>query len=243
MKHLYLCTMIYLIMFAANSQETITISGYDGTATTIDATSNVNQTITIVFEDADIVQNFYTENRASIFMYGGLDTDAGGFQGAPDFGDLSSQPELLLTDGDSATAPNTYNITINLAQFYSSIPNGTTVYGFNFLFQNEFGGGGNNQSADLYINLVDAPKDDTLSIASFNKNNFVSFIGNELVVSSASGDLDLSVYDNLGRAIKTLSIANSESGQKIDLGLEKDQIYIVKVSGETQSKTLKFISM
>ena len=171
-KLLLIFTFSVLIQLTS-AQEVLTFSAYNGSPATITATtSTVNDDITIVFEDSDIINNFYTDGRTFIHMFGGLDTPAGGFQDSPGFGDLASQPQLTLVSGDTDAnlAPNTYSITINLASHYSGIADGTTIYGFNLLFQNEFGGGGNNQSADLYIDLVDANKDSTLSSIDFKNN-------------------------------------------------------------------------
>ncbi|OUS02566.1 hypothetical protein A9Q86_03430 [Flavobacteriales bacterium 33_180_T64] len=244
MKHLYIFALITFFTSPLLAQETITFSGYNGSGSTVsvNAVSNVNQTITIVFEDSDIIQNFYTQFQNSIFMYGGLDTDNGGFQSAPDFNDIVSHPELTLTDGDNNAQPNTYSITINLAQHYTGVPNGTTVYGFNLLFQNQFGGGGNNQTLDFYINLDDAVKDDTLSVADFSPSNAISFFDNTLIINDYQGTLLVTIYDITGKLIKTINTISHSNLQKIDLGLPKNQVHFVSVSTKTFHKTLKVIS-
>ena len=233
-----------LLNLSSFGQEVITLSGYDGSPISVAASSTVNETITIVFEDVDIIQNFYTQFQNSIFMYGGLDTDTATFVGAPDFNDLPSQPELLLvaSDTDNNAQPNTYSITINLAQHYASVPNGTLVEGFNLLFQNQFGGGGNNQTADLFIDLADANKDDTLSTSQFDIENEITFIQNELVINGYTGQVSITVYDMLGKMILERSKTISSTNFRTRLDLTKDQLYIVTVRTDNFIKTLKVLS-
>lgn len=243
MKNYFKLLLITLLFHATSSaQEVITLSGYDGSPISVSASSTVNETITIVFEDVDIIQNFYTQFQDVIYMYGGLDTDTGTFVGAPGFNDLPSQPQLALIDADNNAQPNTYSLTINLAQHYASVPNGTPVEGLNLLFQNQFGGGGNNQTVDLFIDLVDANKDDTLSIPQLENESTVSFVQNELIVNGYSGQLSITVYDMLGKMIKQQSEIITTNNFRKNLNLSKDQLYIVTVRTDNFVKTLKVLS-
>lgn len=243
MTKLYTFLLLVLTTVILNAQEVLTFSGYDGAGNAITAsTSTVNDEITIVFEDVNIIDNFYTQFQDVIYMYGGLDTDNGGFQGAPGFGDLGAQPQLLLTDGDNNAAPNTYSITINLAQHYASVPDGTMIYGFNLLFQNQFGGGGNNQTVDLYIDLVDAMKDSTLSLDSISNEVSLKYIGNELVLNNYQGSLNILVFDVTGRQIQNLKTKSQGTTFRTALNIQKQQLYFVQVEGENFRKTLKILS-
>ena len=230
MKHIYFFSLLLSISCITKAQETLTFSSYNGNTTTLTATTaTVNDEITIVFEDQDIANNFYSDGQAFIHMYGGLDTDSGSFQGAPGFSDLASQPQLTLvpTDTDVNAGPNTYSITINLAQLYTGVPNGTMVYGFNLLFQNQFGGGGNNQTVDFYINLVDAEKDSTLSTTDHNINNAnIKVISNELLINNYNGDLNIKVYDILGKIVDNNANIQVNNSYKHALDLPKNNIYI-----------------
>ncbi len=225
------------------AQETITFDNYDGAFISVTATSTVNDEITILFEDIDIVNNFYTENQTEIYMYGGLNTSEGTFQGAPDFNTLSEQPALTLhNDTESAAGPNTYSITINLADYYSSVPDGTMVVGFNLLFQNQFGGGGNNQSADLYIDLADAIKSSTLNLSSVSPLDKVktSTKNKEVYIAGINSDANISIYNILGQNILSNNF-NGENRIVLDLSPESDGIYIVRITVEGQTKTTKII--
>lgn len=243
MKNYFKFLVIALLLNSVvYGQEVVTLSGYNGSPISVTATSNVNETITIVFEDVDIIQNFYTQFQNSIFMYGGLDTGTSQFVGAPDFNDLLSQPELVLIDADNNAQPNTYSITINLAQHYASVPNGTPVVGLNLLFQNQFGGGGNNQTADLYIDLADANKDDTLSLTQFDRDNNIFFVQNELFINGYSGQVTITVYDTLGKLVKQQNETVTSSNFRSNLNLTKNQLYIVTLRTDQFVKTLKVIS-
>jgi hypothetical protein len=243
MTKLYTFLLLGFTTITLNAQEVLTFSGYDGAGSTITATtSTVNDEITIVFEDVNIIDNFYTQFQNAIYMFGGFNTDDGTFQGSPVFGDIGVQPLLTLTDGDNNVAPNTYSITINLAQYYITVPDGTMVYGFNLLFQNQFGGGGNNQTVDLYIDLVDALKDSTLSLNTFSNDVSLKYIGNELVLNNYQGSLNILVFDVTGRQIQHLKANSQNSTFRTTLGIQKQQLYFVQVEGDNFKKTLKLIS-
>ena len=77
MKNYFLLLSLFLGYTSINAQEVINIAAYDGSTISETATSTVNDEITIVFEDIDIINNFYTENQTQIYMYGGLDTSSG----------------------------------------------------------------------------------------------------------------------------------------------------------------------
>jgi hypothetical protein len=222
------------------SQEVLTFSGYDGTAINLTATTaTVNDDITIVFEDLNIIDNFYTQFQNEIYMFGGLTTDDGSFQFAPAFSDLGAQPQLTLvaSDGDNNAGPNTYSITINLAQQYS-VPEGTTVYGFNLLFQNQFGGGGNNQTVDLFIDLVD---DVTLNIQEYSNMPTVRIVRDEIITQNYQGELTVSVYDVSGRLTNSfVEVVNSATFRTV-LDLPKKQMNIIVVEGSSFTKTFKNI--
>ena len=56
MKNYFKLLLITLLFHATSSaQEVITLSGYDGSPISVSASSTVNETITIVFEDVDIM--------------------------------------------------------------------------------------------------------------------------------------------------------------------------------------------
>lgn len=242
----YSLLLVLLCSCFSFAQENLTFSMYDGAPATVTATtSTVNDILTITFEDVDIVNNFYTEGRTYIHMYGGLDTSAGGFQGAPTFGDLASQPQLTLltTDTDANAGPNTYSITINLAQQYSSVPDGTTIFGFNLLFQNEFGGGGNNQTADLYVDLVDALKDSTLSTIDINDNDYdVSFFNNNLSVKGYKGNATINVFDINGKQVINTITTKVNSDTQYVMELPKKQLLFIVFETRISKKTIKTIS-
>jgi len=64
MKYIYF--FIFTVLLYTNSthaQEVISFFGYDGSGATVTATSStVNDEITIVFEDVNIIDNFYTDS-------------------------------------------------------------------------------------------------------------------------------------------------------------------------------------
>lgn len=151
--------ILFLLGISVKSQEII--FPYDGVSNfTVNSNSTINQGIKINFNDLDIVNNFYTENQNIIYMYIALETDNVLSSWEYPNGDINNTSTLiavpLVADTNAGTSPNTYSIIVNPQQYFTSVPAGTTVYGYHLLFRNQFGIGGNNQTADLYIDLQDA---------------------------------------------------------------------------------------
>lgn len=241
----YLFILLVFVSVSLFAQETLTFSGYDGAEMTVTANSaTINDEITIVFEDADIINNFYSENQNSIYMFLGLQTSAGTFQGAPgDFADLSWQPVLNLTDGDAANSPNSYAITFTPGALFPGLV-GTNIEGINFLFQNQFGGGGNNQTTDLFIDLVDANlSNSTLSINQNENPDVKAFYTNEnLVISGVHDTVSITVHNLLGKKVADLNKLMISGSYTAALPLTKNNIYIVSVSGTHFTNTFKIVA-
>ena len=245
MKKIYFITFFMLVSTLAFAQEVFNFTGYDGVGGTETASiSTINDEITVRFEDADIINNFYTENQTFIHMYLGLRTNNGSFQAVPDdFNDLSWQPVLNLIDGDASTPSNTYEITFTPGRLFPSLVN-ETILGIDFLFQNQFGGGGNNQSVDMYIDLVDATlNSSTLNIDTSERTKVnTSYNGGKLNISGIYATTNIAIYNLLGRKVVDLKnvAINGSFGKHLDL--PKNNIYIVKITSPTFSKTFKIVA-
>ncbi|WP_298511729.1 T9SS type A sorting domain-containing protein [uncultured Kordia sp.] len=245
MKKIYFLLFFILQTTVGFSQEVLSFVGYDGATNSVTATtSTINDEITIRFEDTDIINNFYSENQNSIYMYLGLQTSSGVFQAVPgDFNDLTWQPVLNLTDGDASAPSNTYEITFTPGMMFPSLEN-ENILGINFLFQNQFGGGGNNQTVDLFIDLVDDTlNSSTLSTNDRSKTNVLTrYNGGKLEISGINTTSNIAIYNLLGRKVVDLkNVAINGTFTKY-LDLPKNNIYIVKISSPTFSKTFKIVA-
>lgn len=116
------------------------------------ATANVNQSMDLYFIDYDAINDFYTDGQTSIWMYAGVDTSGGHWQYIT--GNINNTSTLLEFTRQSEN-PNVYKATIIPAQYFC-VPSGTTVYGIDLLFENQWGPGANNQTNNLYLDLPDA---------------------------------------------------------------------------------------
>lgn len=240
----YFLILFMLLTTVSFSQEVLNFTSYNGAGSTQTATTaSVNDEITIRFEDSDIINNFYTENQNSIYMYIGLTTSNGSFQAVPgSFSDLSWQPVLNLTDGDAATPSNTYEISFIPAVLFTSLV-GENILGINLLFQNQFGGGGNNQSVDLYIDLVDASLSTTLSVGNRNQNKVQTrYNSGKLEISGINTTTNIAIYNLLGRKVVDLRNVSINGTFSKYLDLPKNNIYIVKISSPAFSKTFKIVA-
>lgn len=248
---LFLCITFSLVSF---SQEVLTFNNYDGAGSTTSitaTTSTVNDDITILLEDIDIINNFYTDGRTFTYIYGGLDTSSGNYQGAPaDFFDNSSQPiaNLVASDTDANVGPNTYSITINLASHYSSVPDGELILGYNLIFRNEFSandGNANNQTLDLYIDLVDAVKAGTLNVSEVTAHNVITVFPNptksnwNIEAANNRKITSVNVFDVLGNRV--LSMSNLTNKVEISTNDLSSGIYLARVHTDAGIKTIKLI--
>jgi len=240
---------IFLLLFCVSSslfaQETLTFAPYMGSGDAITATTaTINDEITVVFEDVDIINDFYSENQNTIYMYLGLETSAGAFQAVPgSFSDLSWQPQLMLTDGDASAPTNTYSITFTPGLLFPSL-DGETILGINLLFQNQFGGGGNNQTGDLFIDLVDAALDfSTLSVEKDSITNVKAFYTNEtLVISGLNEMVDITIHNLLGKRVANYRNVAISGNYRERIQLNKNNIYIVTINSTTFNKTFKIVA-
>lgn len=246
MKKNYLLFIFLLTSITLFAQEEVfEFNGYNGASNTLVATTaDINDEITIELEDIDIINNFYTENQSSIYMYLGLRTSSGSFQAVPGmFSDLSWQPVLNLSNGNAASAPNRYSITFTPGQLFPTLEN-ETILGIDFLFQNQFGGGGNNQTLDLYIDLVDATlSSSTLSIDDRNDTKVSTRYHNgKLTVIGVDRNANIAIYNLLGRKVVDLKNVSMNGTYNTYLDLPKNNIYIVKITSPNFSKTFKIVA-
>jgi len=245
MKKIYFLILFTLSFNLISAQEVISFNGYDGISITETAvTATINDEITLRFEDVDIINNFYSENQTFIHMYLGLRTSNGSFQAVPgDFNDLSWQPVLNLTDGDASTPSNTYEITFTPGQLFPSLVN-ETILGIDFLFQNQFGGGGNNQTIDMFIDLVDATlNSSTLSIDDRNPNKVqTNYSGGKLSITGINATTNIAIYNLLGRKVIDLKNVAINGSFNTYVDLPKNNIYIVKITSSEFSKTFKIVA-
>lgn len=119
-------------------------------ATTVNNT--VNNTLNIYFKDFDGYNNFYTNDQLEIWMHAGIKTSSAIWQYQNAGQDFNNTSTLIKFTRES-TNPNVYKATVKLADWFC-IPTGTTVEGLNLVFRNQYGVGGNNQTADMLLNLT-----------------------------------------------------------------------------------------
>jgi len=118
------------------------------------ANNTVNNTLNIYFKDFDGYNNFYTNDQLEIWMHAGIKTPSANWQYQNAGQDFNNTATLIKFTRES-TNPNVYKATVKLADWFC-IPTGTTVEGLNLVFRNQYGIGGNNQTADMILNLTSA---------------------------------------------------------------------------------------
>jgi hypothetical protein len=117
------------------------------------------------------------------------------------------------------------------------------VFGFNLLFQNQFGGGGNNQTADLFIDLTDAMKDSTLSNGSINEFENVKIVTNnkQFHVLGLNKEVSLEVYNMLGQNVYNRESIFVSDNQIIELNNVNTGMYLLRIGHNGTTKTFKIL--
>ncbi|MDO1500157.1 hypothetical protein Q2T40_08425 [Winogradskyella maritima] len=245
MRKIYTTFFSLLFCSAITAQEFLLFDNYDGaTETVTSGAATVNDGIIIGLKDLDIVNNFFTQGFTEIYMFAGLDTENGTFDGAPMQTDLANQLELGIIDSNANTPANTYTGFINLSELFTNVADGTEVYGVNLKFQNANADGGNNETVELYIDLVDAElRGMTLGTPNAIANTFdVKYFNNSLNIANYQGSVNISAYDLNGRELVRTE-ATVSSNTQLQLDLPSQQIVILQVYTDLGiRKTLKVIT-
>ncbi|APD07899.1 4-alpha-D-((1-_4)-alpha-D-glucano)trehalose trehalohydrolase [Flavobacteriaceae bacterium UJ101] len=151
MKKLLLWSIIVqLCMLRIVAQETFTINYNGGEQNLTASSATVNDEITLVFTDVDAVNNFYTDGQEAIYIYAGVETDAGTWQ--------HTFSTFCVTDNAKRTVTkegNSYKTTFKISELLE-LNSGLNVKSFQFKYYNQYCGGGNNETANLSVDLVDA---------------------------------------------------------------------------------------
>ncbi len=149
MKKLIVLCFIILCTLQVYSQETFTIDYNGGTQNLTASSATVNDVITIVFNDTDAINNFYTDNQDEIYIYAGVETDSGTWQNTFSTFCVTDDAQRTLTKVGSS-----YTISFTISELLN-LTSGLNVKSFQFKFYNQYCGGGNNETADLSIDLID----------------------------------------------------------------------------------------
>lgn len=139
-KTYFLLPLLFVLLICNISSAQYSISVSPANAT-------VNDNITITFTDDDLVNDFYTDNQSEIYLYSWLFINSDEYNN----GNINNREELDAAPGGNGT----FTVTINPATALG-LPNGEFITDINLLFINQYGPGGNDQTEDLYIDLVDA---------------------------------------------------------------------------------------
>ncbi|WP_228852058.1 hypothetical protein [Aegicerativicinus sediminis] len=247
MLKIYLSSIciIFCTCFLPAQDLEIFLPSYDGQI--INHTSNaisVNDDVLITFQDKNITTNFFTEGMTELYLYGGLQTANGTMEGAPDITDTAAMPvfSLVSNDTDANAKPNTYDLKINLASWYSSVPDGVVVTKFNFYIRNSLGYEGENITTMISIDLKDATKDSTLDVTNKSMSQSLKIIKDELIFTNYNGKISVNAYDLTGRIVDHFEGMATSSKMSVFMALPKDQITLVVVENENSRKTFKTLN-
>lgn len=141
---------------------------------------------------------------------------------------------------DSSVGAYVGTIDLNNKIFTSGnvkLPASTYVSKVGMVFK-DLQSGANKQSGDLSIRIPTTTLS-PLATIDLGKNLKKSFVASGKLFTNQTGNLEVVVYDMLGRIISRSKTKSSDSG--LVLNVNQNGTYIVKVSNGQQAETVKFI--
>ncbi len=180
--------------------------------------------------------SFYDPQSAPTFYVHVWSSQTDGDNDKGNFDDAWSNSNTTMT-WDSAENAYVGTINLNTKLFTNSnntMPSGTVVQRIGVVFKNQQNGA-TVQSVDK--DLEGPTTLSTLAVSdAHGKTKFQVAAGK--LFTSAKGNLDITIYDFVGKVIKTLK-ANA-NGNPIDLNLSQKGMYLMKISGNNISEVVKF---
>ncbi len=182
--------------------------------------------VTFTFDD-NTSGDVWDANGNPINLYSwidAVDTSDGNFNTI-----FGGWPGTVMTDNGG----NIYELSVDLSTYY---PNGTLISEIKYIL-NGVGG----QTADL-LGTAAGYTPFTLSLLRTNQqNNELKFINGKLLGNN-NVVYNITVYNILGQITKSYKNQNLSQNNGLDLGLAKNQIFIIRTESVEGSKFIKIIS-
>jgi hypothetical protein len=190
-------------------------------------------TVTFIVDD-NIDGDDWDANGNPIYLY--LYIDSSGASNSMSSEPLGAWPGTEMFD----LGGNIYKRTIDLSDFY---PEGTTVFEIQFTYNDNMGNqnpttGGFNATDFSYIPITIT----TLSTLDFEENKTEFNIINGQLVVSKNETVSVNVYNITGQRVKTFANINLDSNNGLDLNLNKNQLYLVRIESQNGIKVIKTVN-
>lgn len=180
--------------------------------------------------------SFYNPNSASSFYVHVWSSQTDGDNNQGNFNDDWGNSNTTMT-WDSTENAYVGTINLNTKLFTgsnSTMSTGTVVQRIGVVFKNQQNGA-TVQSTDR--DLEGPTTLSTMAVSDVNGKSKSQVAAGRLF-TSAKGNLNLTVYDFGGKVIKTMNV--TAAGNPIDLNLSQKGMYIVTISGNNVSESVKF---
>ncbi|WP_456441134.1 hypothetical protein [Psychroserpens sp.] len=96
--------------------------------------------------------------------------------------------------------------------------------------------GGSNFTFTSYFEYAN-----TLSIEDFESKANAKIVNNTLIINNYIGDLNVNIFDVLGRNINTIKTRSESNSFNTPLNLSDNQLYFIRIEGVSFTKTIKMI--
>ena len=155
---------------------------------------------------------------------------------------LGNWPGMAMTDNGSGI----FSVSVDLS---TKFPAGTTINNFKFIYNSPDGAGGyyqNPAGGSPGFNITDpahATGYSPVTITTMSTTDFVNIKNKSIVVNgqlrtALPGNLSLEIFEMGGKLVK--SFKATSTGNAIDLNINKNGIYLVKITNGAKSEVVKF---
>ncbi|HIC31072.1 MAG TPA: T9SS type A sorting domain-containing protein [Flavobacteriaceae bacterium] len=182
-----------------------------------------------------------------------VNTSFGGLWEIPASGTIGNNGLTYINTANSTLTTTTqasFTLTVNWADLGLTTPDSFDFVGL-YLSQTAYnsdeayGAGVSSESlgnGDVVFTSAETYNPPTLSTTDNNiKNANVKVISNELLINNYNGDLNIKIYDILGKNVKNKTNIQVNNTYRYALDLPKNNIYIVVLETKSMTKTIKIL--
>ena len=186
--------------------------------------------VTFTFDDANDMGEWDANgNPIYLYLYVNASDTSNNMFSEP----LGNWPGTILP----SVATDIYEITIDLSNFY---PPGTTINEINYIFNNNLGNQNPSSGGFSAVTAGFVPIT-TLSTLDFENTSNSFTVVNGYLHATKHENVSLFIYNLKGQLVNRIDTVNIDSNSSVDLSLDRNTLYFVRIVSEQGIKTIKTI--